>query len=46
MKEKQECRDEAERHELIMSDEKCKPCEYFYQCRYVFEAYQEVVYGD
>lgn len=43
--EKEECKKESENHWLVMSDEKCKKCPYLYECRFMFEAMQEVVYG-
>jgi hypothetical protein len=43
--EKEECKKESEIHGLVMSDEKCKKCPYLYECRFMFEAMQEVVYG-
>lgn len=46
MTEKQECRDLAEKCELRMSDEKCKPCEHYYECRFMLAVMNAVVYGE
>ena len=31
---------------LCMNDKKCKPCEYYYQCRFIMMAMNEVFYGE
>ena len=39
--EKEECHDAAEKHELIVSDEKCKQCDFYVTCRFVKESHEE-----
>lgn len=46
MTEKQECIELAEQNKLVMSDEKCKACKHLYECRYMFEEMNSIVYGD
>ncbi len=43
---KDECDREFSNQELILSDEKCKQCEYLYLCPYMSQAMAEVVNGD
>ncbi len=43
--EKEECKKEYENHGLVMSEEKCNKCPYLYECCFMFEVMQEVVYG-
>jgi radical SAM protein with 4Fe4S-binding SPASM domain len=43
---KDECDKEFSDQKLILSDEKCKKCEYLYVCPYMAQAMAEVVYGD
>lgn len=43
--EKKQCFDDYENGTLIMSDGKCEDCEHRYECRFVKEAMDEVVYG-
>jgi phage-related protein len=43
--EKKQCFDEYENGTLIMSDDKCGDCEHKYECRFMQEAMDEVVYG-
>lgn len=31
---------------LVLNDEKCSKCEYFYLCPFIMRSYNEVVYGD
>jgi len=42
---KDECDKDFSEHKLILSDEKCKPCKYFYVCPFIRRAMDEVVYG-
>ncbi len=42
--EKAECHNDAENNELIMSDEKCKSCDFYSTCRYVKASYDDVMY--
>lgn len=44
--EKEKCQDDAEQHNLIMSDEKCKPCEFYNTCRFIRQSYDDVIYGE
>ena len=44
--EKEECHDEVEKHSLVMTDEKCKPCEFYNTCRYIRQELDDVMYGD
>ncbi len=41
-----ECDKEFSARRLILSDEKCKPCKYFYLCPFISRAMDEVVNGD
>ena len=43
--EKKQCFDDYENGTLTMSDEKCGDCEHRYECRFMQEAMDEVVYG-
>ena len=43
---KDECNKEFAEGKLIMSDEKCKQCEYLYLCPYMLRAMDEIVNGD
>lgn len=43
---KDECNKDFSEHKLILSEEKCKPCKYFYVCPFISRAMAEVVYGD
>lgn len=43
--EKKQCFDDYENGSLIMSDNKCGDCEHKYECRFMKEAMDEVVYG-
>ena len=44
--EKQECKEQYEKRELIMSDEKWNECPLLYECRYMIAEMNEIVYGD
>lgn len=52
MKEKQmkttkdECDKDYAEKKLELSDEKCKACEFYYKCKYIFWSYEDVVYGE
>ena len=35
MRERPECTEDYERKQLIMSDDKCEQCEYYYTCRFM-----------
>lgn len=35
----------GENGSLIMSDDKCGDCKYIYECRFMYSAMNEVVYG-
>ena len=43
--EKKQCFDDYENRSLIMSDEKCGDCEHKYECRFLHNVMNEVVYG-
>ena len=43
--EKQECLDDFEQKKLEMSDEKCKPCEHYYECKFIAWAFDDIVNG-
>lgn len=43
---KDECDKAYEEHKLELSDEKCKDCEFYYSCKYIFWSYEDVVYGE
>ena len=43
---KPECKEDYENKRLEMSDEKCDPCPYKYQCLYMAIAMDEIVNGD
>lgn len=44
--EKEHCMQDAENGRLIMSEEKCKECEFRYTCRFMSQAMDKVVNGD
>ena len=44
--EKKQCIDDYENGLLVMSDDRCGDCEHKYECRFMHEAMDEVVYGD
>ena len=44
--EKRECKEQYEKCELIMSDEKCNGCPFLYECRYMIAEMNDIVYGD
>ena len=44
--EKAECIKDYTNNCLRMNDEKCKPCEYYYQCRFIMMTMYEVFYGE
>ena len=46
MNAKEECKELAETHALIMNDARCRDCEYYYQCPYMMDEMNAVVYGD
>lgn len=46
MKEKPECTKDYEQKQLIMSDNKCKQCEYYYTCRFMMMEMEAVINGD
>lgn len=43
--EKKQCFDNYENGSLIINDGKCENCEHKYECRFMFWAMNEVVYG-
>ena len=43
---KEECDKEFTEQKLVLSDEKCKQCEYLYLCPFMAQAMEEVVNGD
>ena len=43
---KDECKKEAEDKRLVMSDEKCKSCEYLYECPYMVAEMNDIVEGN
>lgn len=43
---KDECDKGFSERKLILSDEKCKPCKYFYICPFIRRDMDEVIYGD
>lgn len=43
--EKHECVKDWENYNLIMSEEKCGNCKHYYECRFMKQAMDEVVYG-
>ena len=43
---KDECDKEFAEKKLVLSDEKCKQCEYLYFCPFMSQAVDEVVNGD
>lgn len=43
--EKKQCIDDYEDRKLVMSDDKCMDCEHRYECRFLHEAMNEVIYG-
>ena len=44
--EKTECTKDYQNRELVMSDEKCKECQYLYECRFMFQEMNAVIYGE
>ena len=42
---KEECNKDYDNYNLKMSDEKCKDCEYLYECKYMMDEMNDVVYG-
>ena len=43
---KDECSKDFADKKLILSEEKCKECEYFYLCPFMCQAMNEIVNGD
>lgn len=43
--EKPECVSEYEKEGIIMSEEKCKDCQYLYECRFMAAEMEDVVSG-
>ena len=43
---KEECDKKFADKELILSDEECKKCEFYYLCPFIQRAYDEIVNGD
>ena len=43
---REECGKEFDERKLVLSDEKCRGCEYLYLCPFMAQAMDEVVYGD
>ena len=43
---KDECDKAYEEHKLELSDEKCKGCEFYHSCKYIFWSYEDVIYGE
>lgn len=41
-----ECNKDFSEGKLVMSDGKCRKCEYLYLCPFMARAMDEVVYGD
>ena len=44
--EKEACVIDAKNHTLIMSDKKCKLCNFYYTCRFVKQSYDDVINGE
>ena len=44
--EKPDCTQEAENYNLVMNDEKCKCCQYLYECKYMTMEMYSVMCGD
>ena len=42
---REECEKKFAERKLVMSDEKCRECEYLYLCPFMAQAMDEVVYG-
>lgn len=43
--EKPECVEDYNKKQLIMSDGKCKKCEFYYRCKFIMQSYDDVM-GD
>ena len=43
---KQKCIEDYERKQLIMSDNKCKQCEYYYRCRFIIMEMDAIINGE
>ena len=43
---KDECDKDFADRTLELSDAKCKNCEYYYLCPYIFQSYEDVIYGE
>ena len=41
-----ECKKDAENGSLIMSDTKCKSCEYLYECPYMVAEMEDIIEGN
>lgn len=43
---KEECDRKFSEKSLLLSNKKCKTCEYYYRCPYIMRSYNDVMYGD
>jgi len=43
---KDECDKAYEEKRLELSDKKCKECEFYHTCKYIFWSYEDVIYGE